>query len=322
MSPAEADAKAIDDASKVDSTIKLEGESQEDIEKFIDAFGDEGDPSNFYDEGSIRYLLEDDPYDDSPSATVFETFQEKESHPVLSQQTRQMIWQLHTKDPVKHTFDQLSEQFRLSPVRIRAIVRMQSDLDAMVKRGMTPQEQMVYDWGEQVNRRYEEEHGAVNLGSESKAYAQDMTGWRGHLADVQEFHKLARPRPLYNIEPMEEARSLVKRIEKYRKKLEADNPKEREVKRLEKAAAAISEVKPMEQWSGIEPTASKRFKFVFADISKGVTGTDRSITVRDTDGTLRAADFEERFRVEKIVAPPVHPSRNPIKGKGWQMREP
>lgn len=39
--------------------------------------------------------------------------------------------------------------------------------------------------------------------------------------------------------------------------------------RLDKAAKAISTIEPLEQWHGVQPSSSKRFRFVFADISKG-----------------------------------------------------
>jgi hypothetical protein len=52
---------------------------------------------------------------------------------------------------------------------------------------------------------------------------------------------------------------------------------------------------------------SKRFKFVFADIGKGKSGPERLVIVRDPSGELRAADYEERLRVERYIAPPRLP---------------
>ena len=48
---------------------------------------------------------------------------------------------------------------------------------------------------------------------------------------------------------------------------------------------------------------SKRFKYVFADISKGVSGEQRTVVVREPNGTCRAANFEERYRIEQYVSP-------------------
>eukprot|EP00051_Salpingoeca_urceolata_P023321 m.393715 g.393715 ORF g.393715 m.393715 type:complete len:436 (+) comp20092_c0_seq1:252-1559(+) len=49
--------------------------------------------------------------------------------------------------------------------------------------------------------------------------------------------------------------------------------------------------------------ASKRFSFVFVDTSKGHGDNDRSIVVRETDGTLRTADAAERDRFNQKVFP-------------------
>jgi hypothetical protein len=48
---------------------------------------------------------------------------------------------------------------------------------------------------------------------------------------------------------------------------------------------------------------SKRFKYIFADISKGVPGDQRVVVVREKDGTCRSANYEERYRVERYVSP-------------------
>ena len=52
---------------------------------------------------------------------------------------------------------------------------------------------------------------------------------------------------------------------------------------------------------------SKRFKYVFADISKGVGGAERMVVVREPDGTCRSASYEERYRIEQYVSPPKLP---------------
>ncbi|KAK6177671.1 hypothetical protein SNE40_015726 [Patella caerulea] len=44
-------------------------------------------------------------------------------------------------------------------------------------------------------------------------------------------------------------------------------------------------------------------KYVFTDISFGVSNKERLIVVRDTDGTLRKADWDERDRVNQVYNP-------------------
>lgn len=106
---------------------------------------------------------------------------------------------------------------------------------------------------------------------------------------------------------MEDARDLVEDIEKTRKRIdEGPTPKDRYMAWLDKVGKAPTDVKPLEQWHGVKPTASKRYRFVFADISKDVKGPERWITVRDTDGTFRAANYDERRRTEQIISPPKY----------------
>jgi len=52
----------------------------------------------------------------------------------------------------------------------------------------------------------------------------------------------------------------------------ACSPKMMEEERINRAAAADVPFEPMEQKHGVSVTMSKRWKYVFADISKGVTG--------------------------------------------------
>lgn len=80
-----------------------------------------------------------------------------------------------------------------------------------------------------------------------------------------------------------------------------------EEKRLHEAAVGHTSVTPIAQAHGLAPTMSKRFKFVFADIGKGKSGPERLVIVRDPSGELRAADYEERLRVERYIAPPRLP---------------
>lgn len=44
-------------------------------------------------------------------------------------------------------------------------------------------------------------------------------------------------------------------------------------------------------------------KFVFTDITFGVENHDRLIVVRETDGTLRHANWDERHRMNQIYFP-------------------
>ena len=44
-------------------------------------------------------------------------------------------------------------------------------------------------------------------------------------------------------------------------------------------------------------------KYVFTDITYGVKNKDRIIVVREVDGTLRTATYEERDRLNQIYAP-------------------
>uniref|UniRef100_A0A6U4RY62 Uncharacterized protein n=2 Tax=Hemiselmis andersenii TaxID=464988 RepID=A0A6U4RY62_HEMAN len=296
--------------------------TQEDLDgmtlgEAIDALGDEGGKRNlFHEPGAIKYYLEEemDADDDDPRSQLPDTYDEEESVPSLSEESKEMIFTEFVRDPNKNTVAALSESFQISPLRVEAIILLQKDLAALRKKGetegYTEDEKAAIEFGQMVNAWYREEHGTVHIGTKSKKYQQDMTGWKGLLAEAQERQMSARPRPLYNIVSMEDARQLVANIEKFRKHIdEGMSPKERERRRLERAADGGPPVVPMEQWHGVEPTASKRFKYVFADISKGVKGPERWVAVRHPDGTLRAASPEERYRVEKIVAPPVHPSR-------------
>lgn len=49
----------------------------------------------------------------------------------------------------------------------------------------------------------------------------------------------------------------------------------------------------------------KPFKFVFTDISFNVSNLDRTIVVRELDGTLRRATWDERHRLNEIYYPSV-----------------
>ncbi|KAK3868442.1 hypothetical protein Pcinc_026161 [Petrolisthes cinctipes] len=51
-------------------------------------------------------------------------------------------------------------------------------------------------------------------------------------------------------------------------------------------------------------------KYVFTDITFGISDRKRTISVRDTDGTLRAASWEERDRMNQIYNPA--PGRNVV----------
>ena len=66
---------------------------------------------------------------------------------------------------------------------------------------------------------------------------------------------------------------------------------------------ALVQLKPARVQPGVAATMSKRFNYVFADISKGVPGEKRVVVVRETDGTCRSANYEERYRVERYVSP-------------------
>jgi hypothetical protein len=142
---------------------------------------------------------------------------------------------------------------------------------------------------------------------QSPYYADDLDpSFMGHTFEVQERARSARPRPLYNLLPTKDAKQLVENIEKYREKVDkGKTPRQRYQAYLDAVAKNETKVVPMEQWHGVKPHASKRFKYCFVDISKDIVGVDRWMVVRETDGSLRAANYDERSRFEQVVNPPV-----------------
>eukprot|EP00050_Salpingoeca_kvevrii_P013971 m.31942 g.31942 ORF g.31942 m.31942 type:complete len:319 (-) comp5435_c0_seq1:190-1146(-) len=58
--------------------------------------------------------------------------------------------------------------------------------------------------------------------------------------------------------------------------------------------------------------ANRRFTFVFTDISEGAENMSRSITFRETDGTLRTATPAERLEINQKFFPREH-SRNKLR---------
>ncbi|EKX40938.1 hypothetical protein GUITHDRAFT_112941 [Guillardia theta CCMP2712] len=150
-------------------------------------------------------------------------------------------------------------------------------------------------------------HGVVNSGYSSPLYRPDREGFRGVRAEIQEKGMKARPFPSFKDADPIKARNIVAFYEKKYDGANFQNPVAREERRLQKAAAAKVDFTPLEQRHGIRPSMSKRFEYIFADISKGVTGEQRLVLTRGKDGSLKAASHEQRYRVERRVAPPRHP---------------
>lgn len=230
-------------------------------------------------------------------------------HKLLSPEVRQMMHQLHKEDPERYDFKTLGEKYGVSWIRAKAIVMLEQEFEAREQSDLSETERDSHELAKELDKLWYQRFGTVAHGSYTKTYQPELEGYRGTEADAQERNISARPRPLYQVVDPSKAIKIVKRLEnKYDPSL-YENPTEKELARLKRAAEAAVPVKELEQKSGFKPTASKRFKYVFADISKGVPGEERWVAVRQPDGTLRAATYDERFRVEKFVAPPTLPPK-------------
>jgi len=230
-------------------------------------------------------------------------------HKLLSPEAREMMYQLHKQDPDQYDFKALGEKYGVSWIRAKAICMLEQEFEERDKSDLSEAERESHELGKELEKLWYQRHGTVAHGSYTSTYAAELEGYRGALADAQERNIRARPRPLYQVVDASKAIKIVKRLEtKYDPSL-FENPVEKEMARLRQAAEATVPVTEMEQKSGFKPSASKRFKYVFADISKGVGGDERWVAVRDPGGSLRAANFDERFRVEKFVRPPRLPAK-------------
>ena len=221
--------------------------------------------------------------------------------PILSSETKTLIYELHAKDPQENSQTALAARFGISDVRVQAILMLQKRYRERQKEGT------VVARGEEMKKIVERASGAVKVGYNSPFYAPDREGFRGVKADAQERNIKARPRPLFDVVDMHKAKRAIARLDEKYSGAGSFNPKKVEHERLTAAAASEVPVSPLPQQHGVAVTMSKRFKYVFADISKGVSGEARMVVVRDPNGTCRAGNFEERYRVEQFVSPPKLP---------------
>ena len=267
--------------------------------------------------------------DDGPN----EDFNPVPIQPILSSETKTLMYELHEKDKVENSEEALAARFGISDVRVRAILMLQK------RYRERQQEGTVGSAGVEMEKIVERTSGTVKTGFSSSFYSPDREGFRGVQADAQERNIKARPRPLFDVVDMHKAKRIIARLDEKYSGTGSFNPKKVEHERLVAAAAAEVPVTPLAQAHGLPVTMSKRFKYVFADISKGVAGKvrpkcprlsicavcgsgfdvnvpfhastrcvfvvpqDREVIVRDPDGTCRSANFEERFRVEQFVSP-------------------
>jgi len=207
------------------------------------------------------------------------------------------MYDLHAKDPVANSETVLAARFGISDLRVRAILMLQKRYHELQNAGNLPAA------GVEMEQFVERTSGTVKTGFNSPFYQADRDGFRGTKADAQERNIKARPRPLFDVVDMHKAKKAMARLDQKYSGAGNVNPKMMEEERINRAAAADVPFEPMEQKHGVSVTMSKRWKYVFADISKGVTGEERTVIVREPNGSARAANIEERYRIEQYVAP-------------------
>lgn len=235
--------------------------------------------------------------DDGPN----EDYNPPPIQPILSSETKNLIYELHMKDPAENSELALAARFGVSDLRVKAIIMLGKRYAERVKEGL------LHPAGLEMEKHVERVSGTVKSGFNSSFYQPDRDGFRGMQADAQERNIKARPRPLFDVIDTHKAKKAMARLDEKYSGAGSFNPKAVELERLRAAAAAEVPVAPLHQKHGVAATMSKKWKYVFADISKGVTGPKRMVVVRDPNGKCRAADFDERFRVEQFVSPPKLP---------------
>jgi hypothetical protein len=100
--------------------------------EIFDILGDEGGKEPvFFEPGTVSYEIqyEDDegnlidPDDGTPREVMKKTYEEEETRPRLAQESKDMIFKLHSENPQKYTFKELGIKFGIAPERAAAIVR-------------------------------------------------------------------------------------------------------------------------------------------------------------------------------------------------------
>eukprot|EP00286_Rhodomonas_abbreviata_P026561 CAMPEP_0181311248 /NCGR_PEP_ID=MMETSP1101-20121128/13032_1 /TAXON_ID=46948 /ORGANISM="Rhodomonas abbreviata, Strain Caron Lab Isolate" /LENGTH=385 /DNA_ID=CAMNT_0023417959 /DNA_START=1 /DNA_END=1158 /DNA_ORIENTATION=- len=231
-------------------------------------------------------------------------------HKTLSPEAREMMAQLHREDPKKYNYEALGDKYGICAIRAQAIVMLEEDYENRKKSDMSENERKTFELAAEVEKKWYAHIGTVAHGSYTSSYNAEREGYRGAQADAQERGFRARPRPLYMVVDPSKAIKIIKRLEAKHDPSLHVNPVELERERLMRAAEAKVPVLPqIESKSGSKPTMSKRWTYVYADISRGVTGEQRMVACRAPDGSFRPGTLDERLRIERFVAPPRLPPK-------------
>ena len=160
--------------------------------------------------------------------------------PILSAETKTLMYELHTKDPNVNSEEVLAERFGISDLRVKAILMLQKRYH---ERGGVAD-------GVEMEKVVERLSGTTKTGFNSPFYQADRDGFRGMKADAQERNLKARPRPLFDVVDFHKAKAAIARLDEKYSGTGSFNPKQVEEQRLRAAAAAEVPVTPLEQKHG------------------------------------------------------------------------
>lgn len=164
--------------------------------------------------------------------------------PILSSETKTLMYELHAKDPAANSEEVLAARFGVSSLRVRAILMLQKRYHEYSKKNALATD------GQEMEKLVERISGTTKTGFNSPFYQADRDGFTGMKADAQERNLKARPRPLFDLVDYHKAKAAVARLDEKYSGAGSFNPRNVEEARLQAAAAAEVPVTPIEQKHG------------------------------------------------------------------------
>lgn len=164
--------------------------------------------------------------------------------PILSSETKALMYELHTKDPAVNSEEVLAARFGVSDLRVKAILMLQKRYEERSKNNTLAAD------GQEMEKHVERISGTTKTGFNSSFYQTDRDGFRGMKADAQERNLKARPRPLFDVVDYHKAKAAVARLDEKYSGAGSFNPKNVEEERLRAAAASEVPVTPIDQKHG------------------------------------------------------------------------